>query len=60
MQNYKLLKENPRHPSLRFKRVGKYWSIRIGLHCRALGEDTENGILWGWIGSHEEYDRIIG
>ena len=57
--NYKLLADDPRHPSLHFKRVGKYWSVRIGLHYRALGTDIENGVLWSWIGSHAEYDRII-
>src|SRR5262249_15871727 len=58
--NYRLLVANPRHPSLRLKRVGSYWSVRIGLHYRALGTDVESGILWGWIGSHAEYDAIIG
>jgi hypothetical protein len=58
--NYELLAANPRHPSLQLKRVGKYWSVRVGLHYRALGTDTTDGILWGWIGSHAEYDRIIG
>jgi len=56
--NYALLVANPRHPSLHFKRVGKHWSVRVGQHYRALGDDVEGGILWGWIGSHAEYDRI--
>ena len=58
--NYQLLIANPRHPSLHFKRVGTYWSVRVGLHYRALGTDVEGGVLWGWIGSHAEYDRITG
>ena len=58
--NYKILVDNPRHPSLRFKRVGGYWSVRVGSHYRALGTDVDEGILWGWIGSHAEYDRIVG
>ena len=57
--NFELLKSNPRHPSLHFKRVGDYWSVRVGRHYRALGADEEDGILLGWIGSHAEYDRII-
>ena len=57
--NYELLAADPRHPSLHFKRVGKYWSVRIGLHYRALGTDIEDGVLWSWIGSHADYDRII-
>jgi hypothetical protein len=29
--NYELLKRDPRHPSLQFKKVGRYWSVRVGL-----------------------------
>jgi hypothetical protein len=58
--NYELLKANPQHPSLHFKRVGPYWSVRVGLGHRALGVDSPGGILWFWIGTHEEYDRLIG
>jgi hypothetical protein len=39
--NYELLKRDPRHPSLRFKKVGRYWSVRIGLRYRALAVETE-------------------
>ena len=38
-KNYALLKSNPRHPSLHFKRVGPLWSVRVGDHYRALGVD---------------------
>lgn len=58
--NYELLKENPQHPSLHFKRVGAYRSVRVGSGHRALGIDTPNGILWFWIGTHDEYVRLIG
>jgi len=57
--NYELLKENPHHPSLHFKRVGGYWSVRVGRGYRALATEVEGGVLWGWIGSHAEYDRLI-
>ena len=57
-EKYQLLKANPRHPSLRLKRVGRFWSCRVGLHHRALGVDVEAGILWFWIGDHGEYDRL--
>ena len=56
---YALLKSDPRHPSLRLKRVGPYWSARIGLRHRALAVDVEGGLLWFWIGNHAEYDRLI-
>ena len=58
-ENFQLLKANPHHPSLHFKRVGKYWSARIGGSHRALGQDSPAGIVWFWIGPHEEYERLI-
>lgn len=58
--NYELLKNDPYHPSLRFKRIGDYWSVRVGRSYRALATEVEDGLLWGWIGSHAEYDRILG
>ena len=57
-KNYELLKANPRYPSLHFKKVGELWSVRVGDHYRALGTGVEDGILWFWIGSHADYDRI--
>ena len=57
--NYELLKDNPRHPSLHFKKARGYWSVRIGRNYRALGKQLDDGILWGWIGSHAEYERIL-
>ncbi len=56
---FKLLKSNPQHPSLHFKKAGHYWSVRVGLAYRALGREVEGGILWGWIGSHAEYNKIL-
>lgn len=58
-ENYKLLQADPYHPSLHFKKVGDYWSVRVGRRYRALATEVDDGMLWGWIGSHAEYDRII-
>ncbi|WP_013321358.1 hypothetical protein [Gloeothece verrucosa] len=58
-QSYELLKVNPSHPSLHFKKVGKYWSVRAGLGYRALGVEVEKGISWFWIGTHAEYNKLI-
>jgi len=55
-----LLKDNPRHPSLHFKTIGDVWSARVGLHYRALATEHESDIVWFWIGSHAEYDQMIG
>ena len=57
---FALLKADPRHPSLHFKRVDSFWSVRVGIHHRALGADILGGVLWFWIGSHAEYDRLVG
>ncbi len=57
-KNFDLLKENPQHVSLHLKRVRKYWSVRIGIKHRALAYEVENGLLWFWIGTHAEYDRL--
>ncbi len=58
-KNYELLKKNPRHPSLHFKKVGRVWSVRIGINHRAIATEIESGFLWVWIGSHSEYDKLI-
>lgn len=58
-KNFKLLKENPDHPSLRLKKVRKYWSVRIGMQYRALGIESEEGLVWFWIGTHAEYDSLV-
>ncbi len=54
------LKADPHHPSLHFKKARIFWSSRVGLHYRALAVDVQNGVLWFWIGTHAEYDRIVG
>jgi hypothetical protein len=58
-KNYTLLKENP-HPSLQFKNVGRFWSVRVGLRYRALAVQTDSDMVWFWIGSHADYDALIG
>jgi len=58
-ENYELLRGNPRHPSLHLKKARGYWSVRVGRGYRALGKDIEGGILWGWIGAHDEYARLL-
>ena len=58
-KNFHLLRENPRHPSLQFKKVGKLWSVRVGLAYRALAAEDGEDFIWVWIGSHEEYEEMI-
>ena len=59
---YRQFLENPSHPSLRFKPVHPtepIMSVRVGLGYRALGVRHGDDILWFWIGSHAEYDRLV-
>ncbi len=58
-RNFRLLADNPRHPSLHFKKVDKFWSVRVGLDYRALAVEDDGGFIWVWIGNHDEYDRFI-
>ena len=50
-ENFALLKQDPRHPSLHFKAIGRYRSVRVGLRYRALAVEVEDGLLWFWIGT---------
>lgn len=53
------LKKNPQHPSLHFKKIKDYWSIRIDDNFRALAYNYDDTILIIWIGSHKDYDKKI-
>lgn len=59
---YRLFKNNPYHPSLNFKQVDskqRIYSVRISLHYRAVGRWVGDEVIWFWIGSHAEYDKIL-
>jgi len=59
---YRLFRVNPRHSSLRFKKVDEHsniYSVRIGLSYRALGALEGSTVVWFWIGSHAECDRLL-
>jgi hypothetical protein len=58
-KNYALLKENPQHPSLHFKKTGRFWTVRVGLRYRALAVESGDDLIWFWIGSHADYDALI-
>jgi hypothetical protein len=60
-KNFALLKHDPKHPSLHFKRVrGDLWSVRIGRNYRAVAIEGADRFQWFWIGTHAEYDRLLG
>ena len=58
-KNFELLKTNPSHPSLHFKKIGKFWSVRVGINHRSLAVKDGEDFIWIWIGSHDEYERMI-
>ena len=59
-KSFGLLKADPTHPSLHFKKVGRFWAARVGLHYRAVAVEASDGLVWFWIGTHAEYDRLVG
>lgn len=59
---YQLFQEDPTHPSLQFKLVNakeRLYSVRISRRYRALGFMEDGEIIWFWIGTHSEYDRLL-
>ena len=58
-KQYLLWRENPRHPSLQFKKVGPFWSIRITEDYRSLALLRNDIYHWFWIGTHAAYERIL-
>lgn len=65
---YRLFQGNPAHPGLHFKKLegeDHVYSARIGLDYRALAvmrpgtSSKEARLVWYWIGSHSDYDRLI-
>jgi len=57
--SFSLLKDDQSHPSLHFKKVGKFWSARIGMAHRALACEDGDDFIWVWIGTHDEYMKMI-
>jgi len=81
-KNFELLKNDPSHTSLHFKKVGTFWSIRAGMNYRSFFRAGTNGcisfwsiragmnyrglavedgsdFIWIWIGTYDEYERMI-
>jgi hypothetical protein len=59
---YRLWRQDPTHPSLKFKKIHTregIYSARVSLGWRVLGLLEGDTIYWFWIGSHAEYDRLL-
>jgi hypothetical protein len=53
----------PREPTASFvalQKVGRFWSAGIGMHYRALAVESGEDLVWFWIGTHAQYDRLTG
>ena len=58
-KSYRLWVRDPHHNSLRFKKVGRVWAVRVSRGHRPLGLLRDGTVYWFWIGPHEEYERIL-
>ncbi len=61
-QAYQKFKQNPNYPSLRLKQVHStrpIYSVRISLDYRALGVREGEEMIWFWIGSHADYEKLL-
>lgn len=54
------LKEDPQYPSLHFKKVERFWSARVGGNYRAVAIEGADGLVWFWLGTHADYDKLLG
>jgi hypothetical protein len=60
---YEMFKDNPGHPSLRFKKLAgmeSVWTVRVNSDVRAAGIRKGDTIEWFWIGHHKEFDHLFG
>jgi hypothetical protein len=60
VKQYVLWRENPAHPSVQFKKVGRFWSARVTDNYRVLGVMDGDTVVWFWIGVHDEYGKVLG
>ena len=59
-ESHALMLRDERHPSLRLKKVGRWWSVRVGAQYRAPAIQDGSDLVWFWIGPHAEYDKLLG
>lgn len=61
-ETYRLWQQNPYHPSLQFKQIHPtkpIFSVRISIDWRTVGVRDSDIMIWFWIGSHADYDKIV-
>jgi hypothetical protein len=60
---YRQFKQDPSYPSLRFKKVHPFlpiYSARISQNYRAVGQLDGDTVIWFWVGSHADYNKLLG
>ncbi|MEM6752294.1 MAG: hypothetical protein AAF630_04825 [Cyanobacteria bacterium P01_C01_bin.38] len=61
-QAYRQFKQDPNHPSLRFKKVHPelpIYSARVSRSYRAVGQLEGDTVIWFWVGSHTGYEKLL-
>jgi hypothetical protein len=61
-ESFRIFKKDPWYPSLHFKRVHSslpIYSARINIDFRAVGVLKNEKIIWFWIGSHTDYEKML-
>ena len=59
---YERFDENPDHPSLNFKPVGRnpiWYSARISIYYRAVCFIDADTYVWFWIGIQTDYETLL-
>jgi hypothetical protein len=59
---YHLFRHDQSHPGLRFKKVHPdppIYSARVSIGYRAIGALDGDTVVWFWIGSHADYDKLL-
>jgi len=59
---YAQFMRDPFHPGLNFEEVNRrtgLWSARITDDYRVLGYRDQGEVVWFWIGTHTEYEKLI-
>ena len=59
---YRLFRQNAAHPGLHFKQVHAdppVYSAGVGIGFRAVGALDGGTVVWFWIGSHADYDKLL-
>jgi hypothetical protein len=60
LEKYRLWQRDSFHSSLHFKQLKKnVWSVRINQNYRSLGRRKGALIVWFWIGTHSDYDKLV-